>query len=161
MRKILSFCLSAFLLISLPAAAQLKLGDNPTSIDTSALLQLDATNKGLLGPRMTAAQRSAISSPATGLLVYQTDGTAGFYYFDGATWQRLPVAAAGSTNTILNGTSNPTAAQGANGDFFINTTTNQIFGPKASGVWPAGVSLVGATGPQGPQGHATFTKVSV
>ncbi|MFN5386177.1 MAG: hypothetical protein ACK5CO_05065 [Bacteroidota bacterium] len=58
--------------------------------------------------------------------------------------------------TVLNGTSNPTALIGNNGDFFINTSTNTIFGPKAAGAWPAtGVSLVGpqgATGPAGPQG---------
>jgi hypothetical protein len=60
--------------------------------------------------------------------------------------------------TILYGTSNPTALIGNNGDFFINTTSNTIFGPKASSVWPTtGVSLVGpqgATGPQGPPGSS-------
>jgi|LakMenE18May11ns_1017448.scaffolds.fasta_scaffold9940481_3 hypothetical protein len=64
--------------------------------------------------------------------------------------------------TVLNGTSNPTSMIGNNGDFYINTISNIIFGPKASGQWPAiGVSLVGpqgltgptgASGPQGPQG---------
>lgn len=53
---------------------------------------------------------------------------------------------------VLNGTSNPTAGIGANGEFYINTTSNTLFGPKADGTWPAGVSLVGATGPQGPVG---------
>ena len=57
--------------------------------------------------------------------------------------------------TVLNGTSNPTGGTGVNGDFYINTTTSQIFGPKAGGVWPSGVSLVGpagATGAAGPAG---------
>jgi hypothetical protein len=56
---------------------------------------------------------------------------------------------------VLSGTSNPLAATGSNGDFYINTTTNTLFGPKAGGAWPTGVSLVGpqgATGPAGPQG---------
>ena len=44
-----------------------------------AMLDLTATNRGLLIPRMTQAQRLAISLPAQGLLVYQTDGTTGFY----------------------------------------------------------------------------------
>ena len=48
--------------------------------------------------------------------------------------------------TVLNGTSNPTAAIGANGDFFINTSSNTLFGPKAAGAWPTGVSLVGPAG---------------
>ena len=37
--------------------------------------------------------------------------------------------------------------------FFINTATSKIFGPKASGSWPAGVSLVGAQGDKGEQGE--------
>ena len=56
--------------------------------------------------------------------------------------------------TVLNGTVDPTT-EGVDGDFYINTTTDTIFGPKAGGVWGSGTSLVGptgATGPQGPQG---------
>jgi hypothetical protein len=55
---------------------------------------------------------------------------------------------------VLNGSVNPTT-QGVDGDFYINTSTNQIFGPKAAGTWPSGVNVVGPTGPQGvtgPQG---------
>jgi Collagen triple helix repeat (20 copies) len=55
-------------------------------------------------------------------------------------------------NTVLYGTSNPTAGIGVDGNFFINTTTNFIFGPKAAGAWPAGTSLIGPQGPQGIQG---------
>jgi hypothetical protein len=50
---------------------------------------------------------------------------------------------------VLNGTDAPTT-EGVDGDFYIRTTTNYIYGPKASGTWPAGVSLVGPTGPAGP-----------
>lgn len=56
----------------------------------------------------------------------------------------------GSSNTILNGTVDPTT-EGADGDFYINTTTNTIFGPKAT-TWPAGVSLVGPAGADGTNG---------
>lgn len=56
----------------------------------------------------------------------------------------------GNGNTILSGTVNPTT-QGVDGDYFINTATWQIFGPK-NGAWGVGVSLVGPTGSQGPQG---------
>ncbi len=45
-------------------------------------------------------------------------------------------------NTILYGSSVPTT-EGTDGDFYIRTATNYIYGPKADGVWPAGVSLVG------------------
>ena len=56
--------------------------------------------------------------------------------------------------TILNGTINPTSAIGLDGDFYINTTTVAIFGPKMSGNWPTGISLTSTPGPQGPVGPA-------
>jgi hypothetical protein len=55
----------------------------------SAQLDVTSINKGLLPPRMTTAQRNAIASPAPGLIIYQTDGTAGLYYYNGAAWQQL------------------------------------------------------------------------
>ncbi len=61
-------------------------GNDP---DTSAMLDVSSTTKGLLIPRMTQAQRTAIASPATGLLVFQTDGSAGFYYYYGTQWNYL------------------------------------------------------------------------
>ena len=51
--------------------------------------------------------------------------------------------------SVLSGTSNPTGPTGVNGDFYINTTSSTIFGPKAGGVWPAGVSLIGSNGING------------
>lgn len=55
----------------------------------SAVVDLTSTTKGLLIPRMTATQRGNISSPATGLLVYQTDSPIGFYYYNGGAWVYL------------------------------------------------------------------------
>lgn len=57
-------------------------------------------------------------------------------------------------NTVLYGDANPTAGQGVDGNFFINTTSHFIFGPKAGGAWPAGASLIGPQGPIGPAGAA-------
>jgi hypothetical protein len=48
-----------------------------------------STTKGMLTPRMTKTQRDAIASPATGLLIYQTNSTPGFYYFTGTAWTAL------------------------------------------------------------------------
>jgi hypothetical protein len=62
-----------------------------------------------------------------------------------------PVGADGKS--VLNGTTNPTSGVGNVGDFFINTTTNLLFGPKTAGGWGSGISLVGPTGPQGIQGE--------
>lgn len=55
----------------------------------SSLLNLSSTTKGFLPPRMTQAQRLAISSPAIGLQVYQTDGTEGMYINKSGGWVKL------------------------------------------------------------------------
>lgn len=47
--------------------------------------------------------------------------------------------------TILNGTVDPTT-EGTDGDFYINTSSSFIFGPKAGGTWPAGTSIIGPAG---------------
>ncbi len=62
--------------------------DDSTNLSgaASAVLDVKSVTKGMLVPRVTAAQKAAIASPATGLLVYQTDGTNGFYYYDGSSW---------------------------------------------------------------------------
>jgi hypothetical protein len=57
-------------------------------------------------------------------------------------------------NSVLNGTVNPNLATGVDGDFYINTLTNEIFGPKSAGVWPQGISLVGPSGLAGAPGPA-------
>jgi hypothetical protein len=62
---------------------------NTTSVQASAILQADSTTKGFLPPRMTAAQRTAIASPAEGLIVYQTDSVIGLYIYANATWRSL------------------------------------------------------------------------
>ena len=69
-----------------------------------------------------------------------------------------------SGNTVLYGTTNPTSSTGVTGDFYINTATSMIFGPKTT-VWPAGTSLVGpqgpgGVGPVGAQGPAGVTGAS-
>jgi hypothetical protein len=60
--------------------------------ETSAILTLNHTAKGFLPPRQTAAQRTAITSPAVGLIVYQTDGTEGLYVNTSAGWKLLQFA---------------------------------------------------------------------
>ncbi|HUM45368.1 MAG TPA: tail fiber domain-containing protein, partial [Chitinophagales bacterium] len=56
---------------------------------SSSILEIKSTTKGMLTPRMTKAQRDAITSPATGLLIYQTDNDQGFYYHNGFAWTGL------------------------------------------------------------------------
>lgn len=54
--------------------------------DPSAMLDVSSTSQGFLAPRMTEAQRTAISNPATGLMVYQTNNSPGYRVFDGSAW---------------------------------------------------------------------------
>lgn len=61
-------------------SAQIGINTDGNAPDTSAMLDVQSETSGLLVPRMSEAQREAINGPATGLLVFQIDGTAGFYY---------------------------------------------------------------------------------
>jgi len=56
--------------------------------DKSATLDITATDKGILVPRMTSLQRNAIVSPAKGLMVFDNDSSY-FFYFDGKVWRGL------------------------------------------------------------------------
>ena len=80
-------------------------------------------------------------------------GLQGIQGATGATGATGVVGEAGADGKMVsNGTSNPVSGTGVNGDFYINTATNTLFGPKANGAWPSGVSLVGPTGATGAQG---------
>lgn len=68
--------------------AQIGISPTNTPPHASAMLDISSTNKGLLIPRMTTAQRIAIASPANGLTVYDTN-TLGFWFYNGAAWQNL------------------------------------------------------------------------
>ena len=58
-------------------------------------------------------------------------------------------------NTILNGKGAPSNTLGINGDFYIDTRSLLISGPKANGKWPAARSLQGANGIDGKNGTST------
>jgi hypothetical protein len=69
------------------------------------MLDVSSVTSGMLAPRMTEAQRNAIASPATGLLIFQTDATPGFYYYTGTAWQAISGSSGGggSSNWTLAG----------------------------------------------------------
>lgn len=79
-------------------------GIGTSAPSSSALLDLSATSKGILIPRMTTAQKNAISTPTTGLLIFQTDAPAGFYYYNGSSW--LNISNLGTTNRYIPYSSN-------------------------------------------------------
>ena len=77
----------AILLFTFSIQAQVGIGTETPN--ASSLLDLSSTSKGILVPRMTENQKNAISTPAQGLLVFQTNGTVGFYSYDGSSWLHL------------------------------------------------------------------------
>src|SRR5450631_3587565 len=85
MKTIISFFLFVVLLESNAVAQSLSLNTDGSTANTSAILDVKSTVKGILIPRMTAAQRIAISTPATGLIVYDTDSSS-FSYYIGPSW---------------------------------------------------------------------------
>jgi hypothetical protein len=85
--------------------AQVKIGDNIDEMDPSSILELESTDKGLLIPRLTTAEVTAIRNPANGLLVYNSElnllqiniGTA-----DNPLWVSIPVTVgSGNTGALL------------------------------------------------------------
>lgn len=72
------------LCFSITIQAQIGIGTNTPN--ASAALDISHNEKGLLIPRLTQNQRDAIIAPATGLLIYQTDASAGFYFYNGFNW---------------------------------------------------------------------------
>jgi hypothetical protein len=107
----------------LPAVIYAQVGIGTTAPSASSALDITSTTSGLLAPRMTAAQKTAIASPATGLLIYQTDGTAGFYYYNGSAW----VTFGGGTSWGLTGNTGTTPATN-----FLGTTDAQDLVVKAN-----------------------------
>lgn len=83
MKKFTLLTLIGMMGITLGSFAQQSVGVGTNAPNTSAILDVTSITKGMLIPRMTTAQKSAIVNPATGLLVFQTDGTAGVYYNSG------------------------------------------------------------------------------
>jgi len=69
--------------------SQSAVGVGVAAPDATAVLEVASTTKGFLFPRMTEAQRSAIGSPATGLMVYQTDGDEGVYINKSFGWVQV------------------------------------------------------------------------
>lgn len=78
--------------------AQVGIGTN--SPNPSAALDISDSTKGILIPRLSTAEREAIANPAEGLMVYQTDGIKGFWYFDGNSWKPIFNS---TNNTAVNG----------------------------------------------------------
>ncbi|MCB0533195.1 MAG: SBBP repeat-containing protein, partial [Saprospiraceae bacterium] len=78
----LFFCL---LFLASGLSAQVAINQDNSTPDPSAMLDLKSSDKGLLLPRMTTAQRDAIPNPVPGLIIYNTQDSC-FNYYTGAAW---------------------------------------------------------------------------
>lgn len=167
-----------FALSSVKATAQNNVGIGTTTPNASSILEMQATDKGVLVPRLTTAQRLAIATPANGLLVYDTNFDCFYYYVVATTsWVSLcstggsgvtgatgPTGAAGTAGatgpTGANGIDGNTGATGATGIAGVTGSTGATgpVGPTGTGSGtPGATGSTGATGPTGPTGIAGIT----
>lgn len=105
--------------------------------------------QGVAGPQGTVGAQGATGAmgPAG---VMGPQGAAGPQGVSGTVGAQ---GAQGNTGPgVLSGAADPAAGVGNDGDFYLNTATSTMFGPKSAGSWGAGFSLLGAQGIQGPQG---------
>jgi hypothetical protein len=143
-----------------PSSGNVGLGT--TTPNAGALLEVSSTSKGILAPRMTKAQRDAIASPATGLMLFQTDNTPGFYYFSGSTWKSINEFF-GSTGLKVGdfyrgGIIFYLEPSGANG-LIVSPSVNASFDAVLSKWGCSGVSVIPARGTALGSGQANTTSI--
>ena len=93
--------------------------------------QIASTSGGFVAPSMTAAQKNAIVSPVVGSLIYQTDGTIGYYYCSvssatpgSSTWLQLLAGASSAVTTFNGGTTGLTPNTASTGAITLAGTLN-------------------------------------
>ncbi len=84
----LMLCLIIAWLIHNNTFAQIAINTDGSNPNTSAMLDVQSTDKGMLIPRMDSTARNTILNPATGLLVYDTS-TISFWYYDNNQWNEI------------------------------------------------------------------------
>jgi hypothetical protein len=105
--------------ISINGTSGVKVGTDG-SADPSSVMDVTSTTKGVLIPRMTTTQMNAISSPANGLLIYNTTSLANYFY-NGSVWANVGGAGAGTVTSVT-----VTPSNGVSGTVANSTTTPAI-----------------------------------
>ena len=138
----------SLLTFNLSAQTDLKIGSNPGSKQTSAVLELESTTKGFLLPRMSPAQMAAISNPVVGLQIYNTTDSCIYVYRGVSGWY----ATCGGFNawSLFGNTGINPATQ------FLGTTDAQPVILKTNGTERLRFDAVGAITQTGT-GVVTFT----
>ena len=144
------FTLLAAVLLTATTYAQVGIGT--TDPNGSAALDITSTTKGLLIPRMTNAQRKAISNPAAGLQVFVTDFDGGsFMFYDGTKWGTLSF-----TKTIPDAPTIGTAVA-ADAQATVSFTAPSSDGGSAITSYTATSSPDGITGTLSQAGSGSIT----
>ena len=112
----------ALVLSGINATSQVAVNTDNSAPHPSAMLDVKSATMGILFPRMTSIERSAIASPANGLMVYQTDGLSGLYSFNGSAWQRIGEADGSETKVTAGTNVTVTGAGTAGNPYVINST---------------------------------------
>lgn len=125
------FYLILMALAAFTANAQVRIATDQGAAHSKSMLEINSTDKGLLIPRLTTAQRTAITATADatadGLLVYDTDLKA-LYVYSGAAWNAIPnTASISSSSTIAPVIS---SANGANAILGFNVVDGSISSGK-------------------------------
>ncbi len=146
----------AFLVLSAVTAiqAQNNVGIGTPNPQPSAIVEMQSTDKGILIPRMTTAQRLAISNPADALMVYDTDQKC-FYFYEQTPGQWVSMCSLGATGAT--GTTGITGATGASGPTGVTGAAGATGATGNTGA--TGTGTTGATGPTGPVGCANTNYV--
>ncbi|HRX95861.1 MAG TPA: hypothetical protein P5514_02855 [Bacteroidales bacterium] len=110
------------MIATLGLSAQVSINTNGADPDGSAMLDVQSTDKGMLIPRMTTTQRTAIAAPATGLLVFDNE-TGSFWFYNGTEWQNI----GSSSQTLLDVLSNGNNGGGMNMDNIGNLTADRVY----------------------------------
>ena len=135
MKFLLTFFIALFF-INITEAQNVGIGTSTPQ--TSAQLDVSSTTKGFLPPRMTAAQRSAISSPTNGLLVYQTDYPSGLFYFNSGVWSSVAVPTHYPSVTLCSQKwmdKNLDVTTYRNGDTIAYVTNSTAWAALTTGAW--------------------------
>ncbi|MCX7861620.1 MAG: fibronectin type III domain-containing protein, partial [Bacteroidales bacterium] len=134
--------LLCLMFLSVLLRGQISINTTGANPDNSSMLDIQATDKGLLIPRLTTAQRNAISNPANSLLIFNTT-TRCFEWYDAQTSQwiqmscgcvnpSIPTANSASNIQQTSFTANWTASSGATG-YYLDVATDNSFTTFVSG----------------------------